>query len=224
VDPDTGDVLGLVLIEYTYGPDGDVAAVRLVDATTGQTYAPQGEVTTCPAGVEQPERDLVQLCDTADDGTVTEFVRDYARDETGQITGHSDYLLDGSAYTPAGTVGRCAEQCRDSSSTLLCDTAAQEAITVLDPANRPGADGWEIVSFTGYGPGYGPAAAIPYPVLHPAGNPTLMGARSDLSLGPNVGGPWSGYEAAPVRWVMRKTFTAPEDGIAVVSSAGFRGD
>src|SRR5690606_38172871 len=62
VDPDTGDVLSLVLIEYTYGPDGAVAAVRLVDATTGQTYTPQGEVTTCPAGVEQPERDLVQLC------------------------------------------------------------------------------------------------------------------------------------------------------------------
>ncbi|MDX3237219.1 hypothetical protein PV392_16375 [Streptomyces sp. ME03-5709C] len=452
VDPGTGAVLGLVLIEYTYGADGEVAAVRLVDATTGQTYVPQGEVTTCPAGVAQPERDLVQLCDTATDGTVTEFVRDFARDESGAITGHTDYLLDGAPYTPAGSVGRCAaeqcrdcetvvlcdtvagapatiagtdasgtlpngvtyavtapnpfapgrqsdgaawwstalfpnpvvpltrwtfnqpvnvdfsvamvfspattlptentvqvplgavplslpdgytynqttgilsaddtltgctlntptraasarfrvtgvstftlqylgsrtlstecrrfgtwefgaldvslggeflrtmcrdctgavtattdtlldgttpytpvglvgvcqpetegtEPCRDSSSTLLCDTAAQEAVTVFDPANRPGADDWEIVSYTGYPAGYGPEAAIPYPVPHPPGNPAYMGVRSDLNVGPGVS--WPGYDTAPVRWVMRKTFTAPEDGIAVVSSTGFRGD
>ncbi|CAL9537768.1 hypothetical protein [Streptomyces sp. enrichment culture] len=451
VDAATGDVYGLVLIEYTYGPDGDVAAVRLVDATTGQTYTPQGEVTTCPAGVAQPERDLIQLCDVADDGTVTEFVRDFARDENGQITGHTDYLLDGAPYTPTGAVGRCVDEChdcetvilcdtvatppatiagtaasgtlsngvayattapnpfapgrqsdgaawwgtalfpnpvvpltrwtfdqpvnvdfsvamvwspattlpgentvqvppgavplslpagytfnqatgilradstltgctlnaptretsarfrltgvstftlqylgsrvlssecrrfgtwefgaldvslggefartvcrdctgavtsstdtlldgttpytpvglvgvcqpeatdeepcRDSSSTLLCDTVAQEAVTVFDPANRPGADGWEIVSYTGYGPGYGPEAAIPYPVPHPAGSPAYMGVRSDLNVGPGVA--WTGYDTAPVRWVMRKTFTAPEDGVAVVSSTGFRGD
>ncbi|MER7135394.1 hypothetical protein ABT358_02475 [Streptomyces sp. NPDC000341] len=453
VDPDSGDVLGLVLIEYTYGADGAVDAVRLVDATTGQTYTPQGEVTTCPAGVEQPERDLVQLCDTATDGTATAFVRDFARDENGQIVGHSDYLLDGTTYAPTGTVGRCvpapcrdcetvllcdtnanppatiagtaaagtllngvtyattapsafppgrqsdgaawwggalfpnpsvpttrwtfnqpvnvdfsivltystgtaagentvqlpagavplslptgysynqttnvltggpdlpaadcplnaptraasarfrvtgvstftlrylgprvlsvpcrrlgtwefgaldvslggpflrtvcrdctgavtsttdtlldgqtpyaptglvgvcqpsAEEeapCRDSSQTLLCDTAAQEAVTVLDPANRPGADGWEIVSYTGYGAGYGPEEALPYPVPHPAGNPNYMGVRSDLNIGPGPG--YASYETAPVRWVMRKTFTAPEDGLAVVSSANFRGD
>ncbi|GAA2948229.1 hypothetical protein ACFPN0_15250 [Kitasatospora cinereorecta] len=223
VDPGTGDVLGLVLIEYTYGADGAVASVRLVDATTGTTYVPQGEVTTCPAGVEQPERDLVQLCDTASDGTVTAFVRDYARDENGAVVGHSDYDLDGAAYVPTGTVGRCAAApCRDSSSTLLCDTAGLEAVTVLDPANRPGADGWEIVSYTGYGAGYGPESAIPYPVHHPVGNPNYMGVRSDLTVGPGPG--YANYETAPVRWVMRKTFTAPEDGIAVVSSANFRGD
>ncbi|MEU6628462.1 hypothetical protein ABZ905_09220 [Streptomyces parvus] len=453
VDPGSGDVLGLVLIEYTYGADGAVASVRLVDATTGTTYVPQGEVTTCPAGVAQPERDLVQLCDTAADGTVTAFLRDYARDENGQIVGHADYGLDGTPhtvagtvvvcpaestcqdctthvlcdtnasppatiagtaasgtlangvtyavtapspfapgrqsdgaawwgvalfpnpnvpttrwtfgqpvtvdfsvvmvwststtlpgenqvqlppgaiplslpsgytynqttgilrvdntvtgctlnaptraqsarfrvagvttftlrylgsrvlavpcqrfgtwefgaldvslggqflrtvcrdctgattsttdtlldgetpYTPTGLVGVCEptpteeEPCRDSSQTLLCDTAAQEAVTVLDPANRPGADGWEIVSYTGYGAGYGPEAPLPYPVPHPAGNPNYMGVRSDLNIGPGPG--YASYETAPVRWVMRKTFTAPEDGIAVVSSANFRGD
>jgi hypothetical protein len=134
VDPDTGDVLGLVLIEYTYGPEGEVAAVRLVDATTGQTYVPQGEVTTCPAGVEQPERDLTQLCDTATDGAVTAFVRDYARDETGTITGHSDYLLDGTPYTPAGTVGRCVDQCHDCETFLLCDTVASPPVTIAGTA------------------------------------------------------------------------------------------
>ncbi|MGJ3558854.1 hypothetical protein ACR6C2_07695 [Streptomyces sp. INA 01156] len=49
-----------------------------------------------------------------------------------------------------------------------------------------------------------------------------MGARSDLSAGP--GSAWPGYDLAPHRWVLRKTFTAPEDGIASVSSVGFRGD
>lgn len=134
VDPDTGDVLGLVLIEYTYGPEGDVAAVRLVDATTGQTYTPQGEVTTCPAGVEQPERDLLQLCDTAGDGTVTEFVRDYARDETGQITGHTDYSLDGAPYTPTGTVARCTEQCQDCQTVVLCDVDTTPPATITGTA------------------------------------------------------------------------------------------
>ncbi|MBL0777840.1 hypothetical protein G6541_11070 [Streptomyces albidoflavus] len=134
VDPDTGDVLGLVLVEYTYAPDGAVDAVRLVDATTGQTYTPQGEVTACPTGVEQPERDVLRLCDTAPDGTVTEFVRDYARDEAGAITGHADYFLDGTPYTPAGTVGRCVQECQDCQSVVLCDTVAGEPVAIAGTA------------------------------------------------------------------------------------------
>ncbi|MBK3592444.1 MULTISPECIES: hypothetical protein [Streptomyces] len=118
---DAGDVVGLVLIEYSYAADGTIDSVRLVDATTGDTYTPAGTVTTCPAGVEQPERDVVQLCDTAGDGTVTPFVRDYARDENGAIVGHSDYTLDGSAYTPAGTVGACQPGCKNATTVLLCD-------------------------------------------------------------------------------------------------------
>ncbi|MEU5497972.1 hypothetical protein [Streptomyces griseofuscus] len=142
VDPATGDVLGLVLVEYSYAADGSIASVRLVDATTGTTYTPQGEVTTCPAGIAQPERDLVQLCDVAADGTSTPFVRDFARDEHGTITGHSDYRLDGTPYTPAGTVGVCAsppEPCRNSSSLLLCDlpTDGAPAPTVTDTPGGP---------------------------------------------------------------------------------------
>ncbi|MDX2917304.1 hypothetical protein [Streptomyces sp. NE06-03C] len=135
VDPGSGDVLGLVLIEYTYGADGAVASVRLVDATTGTTYVPQGEVTTCPAGVEQPERDLVQLCDTAGDGTVTAFLRDYARGENGQIVGHADYGLDGTPHTVAGTVGVCpAESCQDCTTHVLCDTNASPPATIAGTA------------------------------------------------------------------------------------------
>lgn len=135
IDPDTGNVLGLVLVEYSYSEDGSIAAVRLVDAVTGDTYVPQGDVTTCPAGVEQPERDMTQLCDIGDDesGAVpvsTPFLRDYARDESGAIVGYSDYTLDGAPYTPAGTVGACLDEpaCPITCQTLpLCDTPLDTA-------------------------------------------------------------------------------------------------
>jgi hypothetical protein len=128
-----GTVAGLVLVEYSYADDGTIASVRLVDATTGTTYTPTGTITTCPAGVSQPEQDLLQLCDVATDGTVTPFVRDYRRDELGAITGHSDYTLDGAAYTPAGTVGVCqpaAEPCRNSQAVMVCDVPADSTTTI----------------------------------------------------------------------------------------------
>lgn len=140
VDP-MGGVLGLVLIEYSYAADGSINAVRLVDAVTGDTYTPQGEVTTCPASVDAPERDLVQLCDIVDDESgalvPTPFVRDFQRDQTGQITGHRDYTLDGQPYTPTGTVGLCQpepdEPCASTVTVLrLCD---------LDPDVAPNSDG-----------------------------------------------------------------------------------
>ncbi|KUN32543.1 hypothetical protein AQJ11_03175 [Streptomyces corchorusii] len=132
VDPTTGDVLGLVLVEYEYNVDGSLASVRLVDPATGNTYTLQGELRHCPAGVaEQPERDLVLLCDTAADGTVTTFIRDYARDENGQITGHTDYLLDGTPYTAVGIVGVCSEpETADVESWPLCVVDAATGVTV----------------------------------------------------------------------------------------------
>lgn len=125
-----GDVVGLVLIEYSYAADGTIASVRLVDATTGATYVPTGTITTCPAGVEQPEQDLVQLCDVAADGTSTSFVRDYRRDELGAITGHTDYLPDGTPYAPTGTVGVCHAECRNSSTVLVCDVPAASSTDI----------------------------------------------------------------------------------------------
>ncbi|MGY4744152.1 hypothetical protein ACW9TO_39195, partial [Streptomyces sp. ATMOS53] len=112
---------GLVLVEYEYNPDGSLASVRLVDPATGGTYTLQGELRNCPAGTEQPDLDLTVLCDTAADGTVKEFVRDYRRDDNGQVTGHTDYTLDGQPYTPAGTVAVCAQPCRNTSTLLVCD-------------------------------------------------------------------------------------------------------
>lgn len=119
-----GEVVGLVLVEYTYDDTGAISDVRLVDAVTGGTYTPTGTVTVCPAGVEQPEQDAVILCHTAADGTVTQFVRDYRRDENGAITAHSDYTLDGAPYVPpAGTVGVCAAPCLNCETVELCDSA-----------------------------------------------------------------------------------------------------
>lgn len=120
-----GTVAGLVLVEYQYAADGSIDTVRLVDAVTGTTYTPQGTVTTCPAGVEQPEQDAVQLCDIAADGTVTPMIRDYRRDELGAIVGHTDYTLDGTPYTPTGTVGVCPSPCRSAHTLTLCDSTPQ---------------------------------------------------------------------------------------------------
>ncbi|MFJ5037947.1 hypothetical protein [Streptomyces parvulus] len=120
----TGDVQGLVLIEYVYGADGSIESVRLVDATTGATYVPVGTITTCPAGVEQPEQDIAVLCDV-NGGVATPFIRDYRRDELGAIVGSSDYTLAGAAYVPTGTVGVCQPDSAvdrvDAESQVLCD-------------------------------------------------------------------------------------------------------
>ncbi|MGW2074268.1 hypothetical protein ACWCPK_38530 [Streptomyces sp. NPDC001953] len=115
-----------------------------------------------------------------------------------------------------------AEPCRDVSTTLLCDVAATTTITVFDPANVAGPDGWQVTSFTGANADAPVPAPMPYDAFHPAGN-AYMGARADLSAGTGTV-LWTDYDSAPVRWVLTKTITAPEDGMAVVQAAGFRGD
>ncbi|WP_309317391.1 hypothetical protein [Streptomyces salinarius] len=169
-------------------------------------------------------------------GSSTSFLRTVCRDCQGQVISVTDTGLDGETpYTPTGEVTTCngssggggeepTEPCRDTSSTLLCDTSAANLITVFDPANRADDDGWEVVSFTGEKPGAGPEAPMPYPARYgtPYGYPAL-GARAD-QYGGYGGGSWQGYDTAPVRWVLRKTFTAPEDGVAIAQSVGFRGD
>lgn len=110
VDPDTGDVHGLVLIEVERGTDGEITGTRLINAADGTEYELQGTLSVCPAGVDQPKQDMIQLCDLTDEGedtVVTRFLRDYRRDENGVIAGHSDYTLDGDPYTPVGEVGSC---------------------------------------------------------------------------------------------------------------------
>jgi hypothetical protein len=113
-------VNALVLIEYTYNPDGSIASVRLVNATTGATHVPVGTISTCPTGTAQPEQDLEILCSTSG-SVVTPFIRDYRRDSVGAITSTSDYTLAGAAFVPAA-VGTCSGT--DAESVILCDSAA----------------------------------------------------------------------------------------------------
>jgi hypothetical protein len=126
-----GTVAGLVLIEYSYATDGTIAAVRLVDATTGTTYTPAGAITVCPGETaEAADLDLTVLCDVQADGTAVPVLRDYRRDATtGLINGHTDYGLDGTPYAATGTVGVCAEPCSNANTLLLCDLPDDEPST-----------------------------------------------------------------------------------------------
>lgn len=126
VDDATGNVLALILIEYEYAPDGSIASVRLVNAVDGTTYTvpPGATITTCPTGTEQPSQDLEILC--ADNG---QFVRDYRRDETGAITGFTDYTLAGAAFVPTGTVRLCAAS--DAEVINLCDITGGTVVPFL---------------------------------------------------------------------------------------------
>ncbi|KQW11425.1 hypothetical protein [Streptomyces sp. Root369] len=137
VDPATGDVLGLVLVEYEYNADGSLASVRLVDPGTGTTYTLQGELRYCPAGTAEAtaDLDLTVLCDVQADGTAVAFLRDYRRDPTtGQISGHTDYGLDGAPYTVTGTVSTCSPEskpCGQAEVLTLCDTALDGTVTAF---------------------------------------------------------------------------------------------
>ncbi|WP_199570531.1 hypothetical protein [Streptomyces murinus] len=211
----------------------DGAVLSITDTTLdGAPYTPAGIVAICDAGsggetAPGLDVEVLQLCDKAEDANPVPFLRHLIYTAGAVPPSVVDTTLDGTTpYMLVGDAVDCAtaEPCRDSSSTLLCDTSAADLITVFDPANRPNDDGWEVVSFTGARPNAGPEAPMPYPARYgtPYGYPAL-GARAD-QYGGYGGGSWQGYDAAPVRWVLRKEFTAPEDGVAIAQSVGFRGD
>ncbi|MEU4406196.1 hypothetical protein AB0F88_16870 [Streptosporangium sp. NPDC023963] len=192
-DPATGDVLGLVLVEYAYNPDGSLASVRLVNPATGTTYTLQGELRNCPGGsAAQPEQDLVKLCDTAADETVTEFLRDYRRDTVGAIVGHSDYTLDGAAYVPAGTVGACPEPpCSQCQTHILCDLPAN-----TETADVPGA--------ATSGPG-SETGTLPNGVDYTITGATRIGGHPWFGIGANGVGPqtWTFTQPVTATWAVR---------------------
>ncbi|NDK24649.1 hypothetical protein FSY75_09205 [Streptomyces sp. TR1341] len=215
--------------------DCETGAVLSVSDTTldGAPYEVSGEVGQCTStggGETAPKRDVevLQLCDQPDaGGDPVPFLRHLVYADGAVPPSVLDTELDGvTPYMLAGDAVDCAaaEPCRDSSSTLLCDTSAADLITVFDPANRPNADGWEVISFVSAKPDAQPEGPLPYPAIYGTlrGYPAL-GARTDQSAGYG-GGSWTTYDAAPFRWVIRKTFTAPEDGVAIAQSTGFRGD
>ncbi|MFE4796232.1 hypothetical protein ACFRFL_14215 [Streptomyces sp. NPDC056708] len=152
----------------------------------------------------------------------------YRYGNTGGGRACTSVAFQGMTLIPGGCCGcdsGAQEPCRDTSSTLLCDTTTTESLTVFDPAGVADADGWQVVSFTGNQPGYGPTGAMPYPVYRGTNNvgQVSYGARPDLNAGP-TSMPWPGYDNAPIRWIIRKEFTAPQDGTATITATGFRAD
>ncbi|MFI5629219.1 hypothetical protein ACIA8E_07530 [Streptomyces sp. NPDC051664] len=233
----TYDVDATAYIQWTHIACSDGTAYYVDDAGQRQDALPDGAARVpCPGGSGvSVDTEVLALCDVDTDGTSVAFLRFLTIAEDGTVT-VADTELDGvTAYTTVGTVVVCdqsdgagdespgAEPCRDVSTSLLCDVASQSTITVFDPLNVPGADGWQVTSFTGFNADAPPQAAMPYDAAHPAGYPAYMGARDDLSSG-TATVLWTDYDAAPVRWVLTKQFTAPEDGMAVVEATGFRGD
>lgn len=90
------------------------------------------------AGTDQ---ELLPLCDLADDGTSTPFLRRFATSPAGTVTA-TDTELDGvTPYTPAGTVGMCTSTPADpvdvethgaeNTAWDLADHAGTQSVTVL---------------------------------------------------------------------------------------------
>lgn len=119
IDPGTGEINGLVLVQYTYNPDGTIASTELINAVTGAPYVPTGNVTVCPTDTSTPDNDMQALCDVQANGTLVPFIRDYRHDVNGVIVSVTDYTLAGTPYTVTGTVGSCIP--RDVESLILCD-------------------------------------------------------------------------------------------------------
>ncbi|WP_158677817.1 hypothetical protein [Streptomyces sp. SPB074] len=131
----------------------------------GQPYTPVGTVQTCTGGTTgdggstaaSASGDVLVLCDIADDGTTTSFLRRLHVTAVGTVT-TTDTALDGTTpYTPLGTVGTCTAPCQDSTTLLLCDTApAPVAMPVSPPAGTQGtlSNGVSWVR-SGLAPGFG---------------------------------------------------------------------
>lgn len=129
VDTVSGSVLALVLVEYTYGPDGTIVSTRLVNAVDGTTYVvPAGAaITTCPAGVDAPDSDGLALCD--DNGI---FLRDFRRDENGTLVSYSDYTLALAPYVPAGEVRICQPGCCPITVAEVCLSNGHAGVVIRD--------------------------------------------------------------------------------------------
>ncbi|MBC9729268.1 hypothetical protein [Streptomyces sp. TRM68367] len=139
------DASGAFLRRITIGAGQHIVEDLELDGLTPHTVT--GTVGACGGsgtGTTLPEQDVTILCDTATDGTVTEFVRDYQRDTSGQITGHTDYTLDGQPYTPSGTVGVCgpAEPCSAQSvlHACRCDDTDGDGVGDVDYVELLGVD------------------------------------------------------------------------------------
>lgn len=119
-----GTVAGVALVEPLYDTTtGSSLGTRTVDPTTGTPYTPRGTLRPCTPETCTASTSTQVLCDIAEDGTVTAFVRATTHDCDGEPLATLDRTLDGAAYSPVGTVGVCPSPCRSSHTEILCDSA-----------------------------------------------------------------------------------------------------
>lgn len=117
-----GTVAGVALVEPLYDTvTGDRVGTRTVDPTTGTAYLPRGTLRPCEPGTNTTSTQM--LCDIAEDGTVTTFLRATTYDSGGELLATFDRTPDGAAYSPTGAVGTCPSPCRSSNTEILCDSA-----------------------------------------------------------------------------------------------------
>ncbi|MFD4314992.1 hypothetical protein [Streptomyces sp. NPDC058548] len=169
-----GKVIAPVLVEYEYDDDGQLIGVRTL-TPAGQPYTVAGTLGICPGPVDDVE--YVILCDTAADGTVTQFLR--ALTPNGDDTSTArDTLLDGvTPFVPVGEVGVCAPApCRHCETLTLCDVPSDTTpAPLLLAAGQSGARSgilsngvsWTASNGTGSVPNWFAVSAFPRPNAGP---------------------------------------------------------
>lgn len=108
-----------LIAHYEYGKDADGFAILVATRFTNAAGVPVdtsgGTVTAGACALTPPDVEWEKLCDVQADGSIVEFFRRSITsfDSTGTPTVVvTDWELDKStAYTPAGTVAACNEDC-----------------------------------------------------------------------------------------------------------------
>lgn len=129
IDPATGDVFALLLIEYHYDDTGAIESVRLVRADDGTTYAPVGTVGICPSSGTQIDTEQQLLCLQAADGTlIQQVIGEYGYDTTTGGRLYSRFTDPTTGAVVAPPVGSVVVACAVTRTepTVLCDLVAGE--------------------------------------------------------------------------------------------------
>lgn len=181
----TGEVNGLVIVQYNYNPDGSIGSTILIDAITGDPYGtPVGTITVCPTDIGQPDRDMQLMCDVQANGTVVPLVRDYVRDPNGVIVSFNDYTPDGDPYVATGTVSVCIP--RDVETLTVCDNNGPFLRTFT---YAPAGFVTGFVDTTIAGAPYVPVGPVTYGCTDPTATAQVVATCEDTASAQFVTGP-----------------------------------
>lgn len=177
VAPDGTSTAFLRHLTYTAGSATPTTADFALDGTT--PYVQTGTVATCSAGAGS---ESVVLCDS----TGTRFLRTYAYDDAGEVSGFTDTDLVGAPFAPVGAVGDCGQT--DSELVSLCDDNG-----VFQRRLSFDADGGLLgtADFTLDGDPYVPVGAVTYGCTDPTAVAQVYAAcadvpRTQFAIGPNL--------------------------------------